>query len=136
MIFGAGAAGLAAVAAACGGSEESAGTAAPDASEAPVTINPTGNVLATLEEVPVSGGKILKDQKIVVVQPKKGTFKAFSAACTHQSCTVGSVTDNQIVCPCHNSRFSAADGSVQAGPAPAPLPEIKIKVEGDRIVFA
>ncbi|MGQ0631436.1 MAG: Rieske (2Fe-2S) protein [Sporichthyaceae bacterium] len=90
------------------------------------TLPPGG--LAFTSDIPVGGGKIFEDQKVVVTQPTKGTFKGFSATCTHTGCTVGSVTGGSIVCPCHGSRFSIADGMVQAGPAEAPLPVEKITV--------
>jgi Rieske Fe-S protein len=49
---------------------------------------------------------------------------------------VTTVSDGIINCPCHGSRYSVADGSVQSGPAPRPLPEKSIKVEGSEIVLA
>jgi len=95
-----------------------------------------GAALTTTADVPVKGGVILDGPKIVVTQPAKGDFKAFTAVCTHMSCTVGSVKNNVISCPCHGSTYSAADGTVKGGPAPNPLREIKIKVEGSNIVEA
>ncbi len=76
------------------------------------------------------------DQKVVVVQPSAGEFKAYSATCTHQGCAVKSVSDGLINCPCHNSNFSVADGSVSSGPATKPLPEVRITVDGDSITLA
>ena len=55
-------------------------------------------------DVPEGGGTILADQEVVVTQPTKGVFKAFTAICTHQGCTVTKVADGAIVCPCHGSR--------------------------------
>jgi Rieske Fe-S protein len=81
----------------------------------------------------VGGGTINVDQKVVVTQPTAGVFKAFTAVCTHQGCTVASVADGVITCPCHNSLFSATDGSVQGGPAPAPLAPVAITVSGTTI---
>jgi Rieske Fe-S protein len=49
---------------------------------------------------------------------------------------VGSVANGVIVCPCHNSHFSAEDGSVKQGPATRPLPAAKITVAGDEIKMA
>ena len=74
--------------------------------------------------------------KVVVVQPSAGEFKAYSATCTHQGCAVKSVSDGLINCPCHNSNFSVADGSVSSGPATKPLPEVRITVDGDSITLA
>ncbi|MCX4991935.1 MULTISPECIES: Rieske (2Fe-2S) protein [unclassified Streptomyces] len=96
----------------------------------------SGEQLATTSDIPVGGGTIFKEQKIVVTQPAKGDFKAFSAICTHAGCTVNKVADGTIDCPCHGSKFSVEDGAVKAGPAPRPLPAEKITVEGNSIRLA
>ncbi len=83
-------------------------------------------------DIPVGGGKIYPDQKVVITQPSAGTFKAFSAVCTHQGCVVGAVTTT-INCPCHGSMFAIADGSVVNGPATAPLPSLTASVSGSEI---
>ncbi|GAA1520461.1 Rieske (2Fe-2S) protein [Streptomyces albidochromogenes] len=92
-----------------------------------------GRALAATSEIPVGGGKIFADEKVVVTQPEEGTFKGFSAICTHQGCTVGSVEDGTINCPCHGSKFRVADASVAAGPARTPLPPRQITVESGSI---
>jgi Rieske Fe-S protein len=96
----------------------------------------SGQEIAKTSDIPVGGGKIFKDEKVVVTQPKKGDFKAFSAVCTHQGCTVGSVSDGIIECPCHHSKYRVADGSVAGGPAPKPLPAKEITVKGNSITLA
>ena len=90
--------------------------------------------LASTSDVPVGGGKILTDKKIVLTQPKSGEFHGFSAVCTHAGCTVGSVSDGTINCPCHGSRFNITTGAVVNGPAASPLPAVAIKVQGTSIV--
>jgi nitrite reductase/ring-hydroxylating ferredoxin subunit len=96
-----------------------------------------GSALAQASEIPVGGGKIVSaDGGTVITQPASGTFKAFTAVCTHQFCTVGSVSDNQITCPCHGSVFSAKDGSVLQGPARAPLAAKNINVSGGQIFLS
>jgi Rieske Fe-S protein len=87
-------------------------------------------------EIPVGGGKIFKNQEIVVTQPKAGEFKAFSAICTHQGCPVTQIEGGTIDCLCHGSQYSIADGSVQGGPAPAPLPEKTVTVTGDTLTVS
>jgi Rieske Fe-S protein len=89
--------------------------------------------LVAAADVPVAGGVILKDEELVVTQPSEGTFKGFSAICTHQGCLVAEVSDGQINCSCHGSAFSAEDGSVVNGPASAPLEEIALKVQGGQV---
>ena len=92
--------------------------------------------LALTSEVPVGGGKILADKKIVITQPRAGSFEAFTAVCTHQGCIVSSVSGGTINCPCHGSKFSVTNGSVVTGPAPSPLAPVSIKVQGTSIVLA
>ena len=69
----------------------------------------------------------------MITQPQSGSFRAFSAICTHEGCIVNSVSNGTINCPCHGSKFSIKDGSVVNGPAPSPLASIAIKVEGTSI---
>ncbi|QGZ48231.1 MULTISPECIES: Rieske (2Fe-2S) protein [Streptomyces] len=106
------------------------------AASAPVTSAPAGDSLGRTSQIPVGGGTVFKERKVVVTQPTAGEFKAFSAVCTHQGCTVGKVENGTIDCPCHGSRFRIADGSVAAGPASRPLPEERITVSGDAITLA
>ncbi len=101
------------------------------------TAAPAGPpVLARTAEIPVGGGKILTDKKIVITQPQAGSFDAFTAICTHLGCTVSTVAGGTIDCPCHGSKFSISDGSVVNGPATSPLAPISIKVQGTSIVQA
>ena len=113
--------------AACGSGDDGGSDAEPPKS---------GTVLTTTGEVPVGGGVILAEDGLVVTQPEAGTFKAFSSKCTHQGCQVTKVTDGTINCPCHGSKFSISDGSVQAGPAKSPLPETTVSVDGQDLVPA
>jgi Rieske Fe-S protein len=92
--------------------------------------------LTTTAKVPVGGGAVLTDQKIVVTQPKAGTFAAFTAVCTHLGCLVDSVSGGTINCPCHGSKFSITNGSVVNGPATSPLAAVGIKDTGSKIVRA
>ncbi len=95
-----------------------------------------GEELATTDEIPVGGGKIFRDEKVVVTQPEEGQFKAFSAICTHQQCIVANVEGGTINCTCHGSRFSITDGAVENPPATRPLPAEKIAVDGNSIRMA
>jgi Rieske Fe-S protein len=105
-----------------------------DAEDQPSTPD-AGSELAATADVPVGGGLILQDQKIVITQPTEGDFKAFTAVCTHQGCLVAEVQET-INCDCHDSSYSLEDGSVQGGPAPRPLAAVEITVEGDQILTA
>ncbi|MFI1658422.1 Rieske (2Fe-2S) protein [Streptomyces sp. NPDC020472] len=116
----------------------SAGTSPAATGASPTaTAAPSGGApLARTSQIPVGGGTVFPKEKVVVTQPSTGEFKAFSAICTHQGCTVNKVADGTIDCPCHGSRFRVADGSVAAGPAPRPLPAEQIIVSGETITLA
>jgi len=117
------------------GSQPAPATSAPAAPAGSGSGAPAGPVaLASTSDIPVGGGKILTDKKIVITQPKSGEFHAFSAVCTHAGCTVGSVSGGTINCPCHGSRFNITNGSVVNGPAASPLPPVGIKVQGTSLV--
>lgn len=130
VVAGVGLAGLAGTLAACGGSGGSSGMSSGGSSGG------SGGALAKTSEIPVGGGKVFKDQKVVVTQPKHGQFKAFSAICTHRGCTVDKVANGTIDCPCHGSKYKISDASVVAGPAPKPLPPKSITVSGGEIKLA
>ena len=48
---------------------------------------------------------VLEAKQVVITQPTQGTFKAFTAVCTHEGCIVTSVADGTITCPCHMGQF-------------------------------
>ncbi|MDO9496423.1 MAG: Rieske (2Fe-2S) protein [Nocardioides sp.] len=127
VFHGLGAIGVAAALAGCGGSDGDG-----EANDTPEA----GAELASTSEVPVGGGIILTDQKIVITQPTEGEFKAFTAVCTHARNTVTSVEDGVIGCSFHGSAFSAATGEVENGPASSPLASVAIEVKGDQILAA
>ena len=131
----------AAMLAGCSASGASSGGAAPAPSgtatsaggSAPTTGGSAPGALAATSQIPVGGGKIIDGPNIVITQPQSGSFRAFSAICTHQGCIVSTVSGGTINCPCHGSKYSIKDGSVVNGPAPSPLAAIAIKVEGTSI---
>ncbi|MER7751747.1 Rieske (2Fe-2S) protein [Kitasatospora sp. NPDC097643] len=106
----------------CGSSASSGASTA----KGPVDLGPAS-------AVPEGGGKVFREQRIVVTQPTAGQYKAFSAKCTHAGCIVDQVKNQQIQCPCHGSRFAITDGAVQDGPAPTPLPAYTVTVEGGNL---
>jgi Rieske Fe-S protein len=140
MLAGAGAAGVAVTLAACGSGNGSGGTtptqgAATPTTGAPATTGATGGGGGGIKtaDIPVNGGKIFKDTNTVVTQPAAGTFKAFTATCTHQGCPVASVSNGTINCNCHGSQYSIEDGSVKKGPATTALTPKTASVSGDSI---
>jgi Rieske Fe-S protein len=113
-------------------------SASPPRSAAPARDNRaevTGIVLGSAGEIPVGGGRIFDTERVVVTQPARGRYLAFSAVCTHVGCLVNVVADGTIDCPCHGSKFSITNGAVVTGPAPTPLPKKRITLVRDTIVL-
>ena len=137
VLLGVGGVGTVAVIAACGSTSSSGGGSG---SGDPGNGGSGGGTTASKDlgatsAIPVGGGKIFPDQRVVVTQPTAGAFKAFSAVCTHQGCTVNQVNNGVIMCPCHGSEYSITDGSVKQGPAPSPLPTKQITVANNQITL-
>ena len=116
--------------AACGDDDGGSGAEAPTPEATP------GEPLTTTADVPVGGGVILAEEKVVVTQPSEGEFKAFSNVCTHRGCALESVSADGIRCPCHGSVFDVATGEPLSGPANSALNELPLTVEVDSITLA
>ena len=72
----------------------------------------------------------------LLVRLSDGTFVAYERACTHQQVAVDyDPVTKKFVCPLHGSIFDPAqNGKVLQGPATAPLPAVKLSVNGDGTV--
>lgn len=87
-------------------------------------------------DIPVGGGKFFKDAGIVVTQPQRGSYVALSTACTHEGQTLDRMTDGQLVCPAHGSRFDPSSGAATRGPAQTALPTKPVTVSGGKATLA
>ena len=91
------------------------------------SVMTAGKPLLALTKLPQNGGVILSNPAVVITRAN-GAVHAFSAICTHQGCHVNRVAGEHILCPCHGSVFDAVTGRVVAGPAPRPLPRVRVSV--------
>ncbi len=93
---------------------------------------------AKLGELAPSTSKIFKfgNSPGILINTPDGELRAFSAICTHLTCTVIYESDNgTLLCPCHNGRFDLS-GNVVSGPPPAPLESYNVEISGEDIVVS
>ncbi|GMV19855.1 MAG: iron-sulfur protein [Polyangiaceae bacterium] len=71
---------------------------------------------------------LVGDRPVLVIRMEDGTFRAFSALCTHLQCVVAYAPERkQIECPCHRGVYSL-DGQNVSGPPPRPLDALSVAV--------
>ncbi|WP_132876858.1 ubiquinol-cytochrome c reductase iron-sulfur subunit [Tamaricihabitans halophyticus] len=99
---------------------------------------PGDGALAQLGDIEV-GGAIKTEgadgAEIIISRPSETEVVAFSATCTHQGCKV-QPEEAELHCPCHGSAFDKQTGAVRNGPATEPLPEVAVRIDGERVVPA
>jgi nitrite reductase/ring-hydroxylating ferredoxin subunit len=100
---------------------------------------PSAGQLVESTKVPVGGGFQVKSSagELMIVQPRRGQFMAYSISCTHSGCPITEVTEKALICtmPCgHGSQFSTSTGEVIVGPASRPLKKFDV-VERSGILF-
>jgi thiosulfate dehydrogenase [quinone] large subunit len=123
------------------GSIAAISNASPSAAPTPVA-SPTGTKIGTLADLQSQGSLTFSDpgsgDPSVAVSLPGGSVVAFDAVCTHAGCQVNYDSGQRLlVCPCHGAQFDPAHGAaVVAGPAPTPLPSIKVQVGSDGGVYA
>jgi Rieske Fe-S protein len=82
----------------------------------------------------IPAGISFYDHIITVKDTVKVVF--LTARCTHLGCQIRSAENNELVCPCHGSRFGM-DGRNLIGPASQPLAKLSYRIDtktGDYIV--
>ncbi|HET8678506.1 MAG TPA: Rieske 2Fe-2S domain-containing protein [bacterium] len=98
-----------------------------------------GSVVASkVGELKPNVGKVFLfgSKPAILVHTPGGTYKAFTAVCTHLACTVQYRPDfGHIWCACHDGHYDL-NGQVLAGPPPSPLAEFGVAVKGSDIVVS
>jgi Rieske Fe-S protein len=92
-------------------------------------------VAAKLGELAPNSAKIFRfgSSPALLIYTAEGEYRAFSAVCTHLTCTVNYEGDTgTLYCPCHNGRFDLA-GNVLSGPPPRPLDAYKVEISGEDV---
>jgi cytochrome b6-f complex iron-sulfur subunit len=72
----------------------------------------------------------------IIIRTAAGEYRAFSAVCTHLSCTVQFRPDLQhIWCACHNGHYDLFGRNTE-GPPPRPLEPYDVNIRDDEIVVS
>lgn len=98
-------------------------------------LRPTEPVAKTVRFIRTDGYTEIVDRQVVfLVKTDSGQVTALSSTCTHLGCRVSWDREARVLrCPCHGGTY-AATGEVIAGPPPAPLATLPIRVEGDQVL--
>ncbi|MBN2175799.1 MAG: Rieske (2Fe-2S) protein [Bacteroidales bacterium] len=67
----------------------------------------------------------------VILVKNNASVHIFSSRCTHLGCRINSLENDEIVCPCHGSRFDL-EGNCIKGPANKPLKKFKFELDSVR----
>ena len=89
-------------------------------------------------ELKPNEGRVFRfgSQPALLVREEGGGYRAFSATCTHLSCTVQYRPDlKQIWCACHNGFFDL-NGLNASGPPPRPLEQYEVHVAKGEVVVS
>ncbi len=95
-------------------------------------------VAAKLGDLKPNSGKIFRfgSRPGLLIMESDGTYRAFSATCTHLGCTVQYRNDlREIWCACHNGIYDL-NGRNVSGPPPRPLDVFDVHLRGDEIVVS
>ncbi len=74
----------------------------------------------------------------VVLANSDGQIYALAELCTHAECPLseGELDGEELVCPCHGSRFNVKTGDVLSLPANEPLAVYNVQIEGSDVLIA
>ena len=83
-------------------------------------------------DYPLHGRTVTK--KIFIVNTHTADLFALSGVCTHLGCLVRwDRRARRFQCPCHQGQYNLS-GEVVAGPPPAPLQRMMLKIDNDRVL--
>ena len=95
-------------------------------------------IAAKVGDLKLNSAKIFRfgNRPGLLLRVGEGEYRAFSATCTHLSCTVQYRTDlHEIWCACHNGMYDL-NGRNVSGPPPRPLESYQVHVRGDDLVVS
>ena len=93
-------------------------------------------VLSTKDLAPDEMKGVEANGKEILIANLKGEYYAIGNICMHMHCLLsdGTLSGENIKCPCHGSTYSLKTGSIVAGPTKKPEPVFQAKVEEDQVL--
>ena len=95
-------------------------------------------IAAKVGDLKLNSAKIFRfgNRPGILLRIGEGEYRAFSATCTHLSCTVQYRADlHEIWCACHNGMYDL-NGRNVSGPPPRPLENYRVHVRGEDLVVS
>jgi Rieske Fe-S protein len=95
-------------------------------------------IAAKLGDLKPNSAKIFRfgNRPGLLLRVGEAEYRAFSATCTHLSCTVQYRADlHEIWCACHNGMYDL-NGRNVSGPPPRPLENYRVHVRGEDLVVS
>lgn len=84
--------------------------------------------------IPLSAGESIRFLDGAIVIHHNAGLNVYSSRCTHLGCRINLAEGNELVCPCHGSRFNL-DGSVVHGPATRYLQPLRYEIDNTASVL-
>lgn len=86
----------------------------------------------TIDKKSLNAGYNFFEEFIVWVNADN--LKVLSSRCTHLGCRIAKAEGQELVCPCHGSRYNNSGEPVQ-GPAPRKLEIPDFEISGEKIII-
>ena len=100
--------------------------ATPGAQDRPEQVDRILQVFTHLDLPPDVAPGLSVVESAIVYRDGSAAPRAYLAHCTHLGCRLDRIVGDEVVCPCHGSRYRA-DGTVAAGPATSSLAAMQVE---------
>ena len=93
----------------------------------------TKSKVCATSKISVGGGNIFALKSgayVLITQPKKNVFRAFSPYCTHQQTLLAGINGSNVICSRHGASYNTTTGQATGGPARGPLTVYSTSVSG------
>ncbi len=95
-------------------------------------------VLSVGDLQPGAMKRVEAEGKKILVVNLAGKYYALGDVCMHRGCSLanGTISGENVECPCHGSTYNVTTGGIVKGPTVRPEPTFPVKAEGDQIMVS